>query len=84
MNIKNEKKETISENSLGTNMNSEDIEYENNLENSELKKGKKKVTFEPKFVDIINIKSYKKYNGSNYYQKYYSSNKQIHCACFIF
>ena len=90
MNIQN-KQEIIRSNSSETNANLNDIyaKNENDLKIYELNTKKKKVTFESKFVNIINIKSYKKYNSNNNYQKDRLNNnsskkKIVHCTCFIF
>ena len=92
MNSKKEQIETSSGLSSETKSNSKESETHNYKYISESKsiiksKKKKVVTFKKKFVNIIKVESYKKYNGDNEPEKKQNFRipkyKEIHCTCSI-
>ena len=88
MNRKNEENETISGNSSETKTNSKESELKYSYKKYSKKYKKKKVKFKSNFVKIIEIESYKKYNGdneTNNKQNFHAPKyKEIVCTCSIF
>ena len=88
MNIKNLKNETNSYFYSDPNINLKEKDSKTCQKAKKIKSNKKKVKFKSHFIKIINIESYKKYNGDNepkiiqnfQLPKY----KETHCVCFIF
>ena len=87
MSIKKEQVDTLSGVSSETNTNSKESEAQN-IKSLCIKRKKKKVKFKSKFINVIKIESYKKYNGDNNEPKNQQNfkipkYKEIHCTCSI-
>ena len=92
MSVKNNQEDSFSQISSDTNINSKNIETKKNDKkypiSSPIKSRKKKVKFKSRFITVINIESYKKYNSDNEPKNKQNFRipkyKEIHCTCFIF